>query len=114
MRKVKRSRAVLAVLALVSALVLGVALPGAAMAQSSLNDPTSAQYEPKVPPSTATEVGGGGGGENGSGNGSGANNNIGSLPFTGMDLIILAGVAVALTGTGIALRRLSTPRGTRS
>ncbi|MSO40414.1 MAG: hypothetical protein EXQ70_00675 [Solirubrobacterales bacterium] len=104
MQKVKRSRGVLAVLAVVSALVLGVALPGAAIAQNTLNDPTSAQYDPDIPPSTSTEAGGGSGGAD----------NIGSLPFTGMDLIILAGVALVLTGTGIALRRLSMPRGTRT
>ena len=33
-----------------------------------------------------------------------------ALPFTGMDLVVLAGVAILLVGTGIALRRLSAPR----
>lgn len=41
----------------------------------------------------------------------GLNNNIGSLPFTGIDLLIVAGVALVLTGTGFGLRRLSSPRG---
>ncbi len=43
--------------------------------------------------------------------GTGLNATIGSLPFTGMDLLIVAGVAFLLTGTGFALRRLSTPKG---
>lgn len=93
-------------------LVLGIAaavfaVPGAALAQ---NDPTSAQYNPPIPES-GVAGGAAGGGE--SGGGGGLNSNIGSLPFTGMDLIIVAGVAFVLTGTGFALRRLSTPRGPR-
>ena len=35
---------------------------------------------------------------------------VGSLPFTGWDLIILGGVTLVLSGTGILLRRLSVPR----
>lgn len=37
-----------------------------------------------------------------------------SLPFTGLDVGVLAAVAVALAGTGLFLRRLSAPRDTRS
>jgi hypothetical protein len=43
-------------------------------------------------------------------NTSGLNSNVGSLPFTGMDVMVLAIVAAALIGTGVALRRLSAPR----
>lgn len=68
------------------------------MAQDSNSDPSSAQYQPPIPDASS-----------GSGQ-SGLNSNIGSLPFTGMDLLIVAGVAFVLTGTGFALRRLSTPR----
>lgn len=109
MRKVNRSRGVFAVLAVVTALVLGAALPGAVFAQDKLNNPSASEYEPDVPPSTGTETGSGAESAGGGGGG-----RIGSLPFTGMDLIILAGVATVLTGTGVALRRLSMPRGTRS
>ena len=43
---------------------------------------------------------------------SGGEKRIGSLPFTGMDLLVVSGVALVLTGTGLALRRFSTPRRT--
>jgi hypothetical protein len=94
-------------------LVLGIAaavlvVPAAALAQ---NDPTSAQYNPPIPESGV--AGGAAGGGEAGGGGGGLESNIGSLPFTGMDLIIVAGVAFVLTGTGFALRRLSTPRGPR-
>lgn len=96
--------------------VLGVsaaflALPGAALAQQT--SPTSAQYNPPIPQSGVAggSESGGSGGSSGGSSGGGLNSNIGSLPFTGMDLIIVAGVAFVLTGTGFALRRLSTPRG---
>jgi hypothetical protein len=99
-----------------SIMVLGIvtaflAVPAAALAQS---DPTSAQYSPPIPENDVAgnaQGGGGVGGESAGGGGGGLNSSIGSLPFTGMDLIIVAGVAFVLTGTGFALRRLSTPRG---
>jgi hypothetical protein len=100
-------------------------VPAAALAQDPLSNPSHAMYNAPIP-------GGGVAGANGAGQsagqpapaaqsaagqatpgGQGSNSNLGSLPFTGMDLIILAGVALALTGTGLALRRLSMPRGPR-
>jgi hypothetical protein len=98
--------------------VLGVlaaflAVPAAALAQNT--SPTSAQYNPPIPKPKSGVAGGSAGGGSAGGSagssGGGLNSNIGSLPFTGMDLIIVAGVAFVLTGTGFALRRLSTPRG---
>jgi hypothetical protein len=41
---------------------------------------------------------------------SGLRSNLGQLPFTGLDLLILGGLAMLLLGTGMALRRLSAPR----
>jgi hypothetical protein len=38
---------------------------------------------------------------------------VGSLPFTGWDLIILGGVSMVLSGMGVMLRRLSMPRAPR-
>jgi hypothetical protein len=84
-------------------------LPGAAMAQDQLANPSAAQYQPQSSvlgsstsgtssPSVASTPSGGNG-----------NSRIGSLPFTGMDLAIVAGVALLLTGTGLALHRLSVP-----
>lgn len=91
---------------LIVALVAGFTVAPAASAQDTSNDPSAAQYEPPIPEDTASSSASGS-----SGGGSGLNSNIGSLPFTGMDLLIVAGVAFVLTGTGFALRRLSTPRG---
>lgn len=87
-----------------------LAVPGAAFAQDQLANPSAAQYEPQsqvqgttgsgssgsAPAVASTPTGGGG-------------SQIGSLPFTGMDLAIVAGVALLLTGTGLALHRLSVP-----
>jgi hypothetical protein len=103
--------ALISVLAMVGALLV---VPVTAVAQGPTDDPSSAQYDPPIPDGdVAAGLGGGGTGtgtDPGTGGG-GLSSNIGSLPFTGMDLIIVAGVAFILTGTGFALRRLSTPRG---
>jgi hypothetical protein len=93
-------------LALIVGVVAAFAAAPLALAQ---DDPSSAQYDPPIP-STGSGDPGSSGSSGGSGS-SGLNSNIGSLPFTGMDLLIVAGVAFVLTGTGFALRRLSTPRG---
>jgi hypothetical protein len=98
---------VLGALVLVSA---ALAVPSLAIAQDQLSNPSAAQYEPQGDvlggstsggntgsPSVARTPSGGGGSQ------------IGSLPFTGMDLVIVAGVALLLTGTGLALHRLSVP-----
>lgn len=104
MRKTKRISLALITAALAVVCVAGVP---AAYAQDSLDDPSAAQYEPNIPPGGDT-AGAASGGSN-----KGLDSNIGSLPFTGMDLLIVAGVALVLTGTGFALRRLSTPPGPR-
>ena len=98
-------------LSLVLALAVGVltVLPASAVAQGATNDPTAAVYGDDDGESAAFESAGSGG--TGSSDPSGLSSPIGSLPFTGMDLIILAGVAFVLTGTGFALRRASMPRG---
>jgi hypothetical protein len=85
---------------IVSAVVtaaLFVALPGTAAAQAS--SPSSAQYDSQVKAAQqsthqaeATDP---------------RNRVIGALPFTGVDLVLLGIVALALVSTGIAVQRLS-------
>ncbi len=106
MRKLRHSR--IGLLLVLAALAVFMTVPVLAVAQGS-SDPSSAQYTPNIPSAAQGAEGEAGG----SGSAGGLDSQIGSLPFTGMDLIILAGVALVLTGTGFALRRLSTPRGSR-
>jgi len=83
--------------------VLTLAAPAAAMATSLSHD----QYDPKSQQIAATGSGGGGGGSATTSSSGGST--IGSLPFTGLDVGVLALAAVALLGAGFALRRLSDP-----
>jgi hypothetical protein len=80
--------------------------PSLAVGQSPapLNDPSNAAHGDDTP-------GEGTGARSAAGGTSGPRKQIGSLPFTGMDLLIVSGVALVLTGTGLALRRLSIPPG---
>lgn len=109
MRNTRRS---LLGLTLIVALVAAFSAAPAAVAQDSQSDPTAAQYDPQIPDSGTAGSSASGSAGGGAGDSSGLNSTIGSLPFTGMDLLIVAGVAFVLTGTGFALRRLSMPRGT--
>src|SRR3954449_3150233 len=98
------------IVALMGALVLvtaALAVPGSAFAQDQLSNPSSAQYEPQ-----GGVLGGTASGSSNTGSPSvsrtpsgGGGSQLGSLPFTGMDLAIVAGVALLLTGTGLALHR---------
>ncbi len=81
-------------------LCLALAAPSMATASS----PTDAQYKPQ---NHSISVAGGGG--NGSGPSAPSRSTIGSLPFTGLDIGVLALAAAALLGAGFALRRLSDP-----
>ena len=69
----------------------------------SAASPSHAQYEPQ---NHQISVGGGGGK---AGPSAPSRSTIGSLPFTGLDIGVLALAAVALLGAGFALRRLSDP-----
>ena len=94
--------------------ILVLAVPSVAWAQSGSSSPSNAQYQPANQQIAAT---GGGGGPNSSGpsaaaagaGGSGGGGEIAGLPFTGLDLGVLALSAVALLGAGVTLRRLSDP-----
>jgi hypothetical protein len=87
------------ILSAVMTVALLVALPGAAAAQAS--SPTSAQYD-----TTNHQIAGGGGGGPAEPSG-GSDPVISGLPFTGVDLVLLGIVALALLSAGIALQRLS-------
>jgi hypothetical protein len=102
MRKLRHSRIGLV---LVVALVAAFAVAPSAVAQNSIDDPSSAQYDPPIPDNGTASSGGSGG----SGEGGGLNATIGSLPFTGMDLLLITGVGFVLVATGFGLRRLSNP-----
>jgi hypothetical protein len=94
--------------------MLSLAAPSAALAQSGSASPSNAQYQPINQQIAAT---GGGGGPTsgpsaataGGAGGSSSGGAIGGLPFTGLDLGVLALAAVALLGAGATLRRLSDP-----
>src|SRR3954451_11338095 len=99
-----------------AAMLLAGAVPVTAGAQ--VTSPACEQYSP----STGTFGGGGGNGSansncqevvnNDPGAGSsGLNSPIGSLPFTGFDVLSMAAVALAVTGLGLVLQRaVSKPR----
>jgi tetrahydromethanopterin S-methyltransferase subunit E len=103
----------LALLAVVAAVAIA---PATALAQDALSNPSDSQYEPKSQVQGTSTNGSNGPGSSGtaaantSTSASGLNGNVGSLPFTGMDVIVLAVVAAALIGTGVALHRLSAPK----
>lgn len=88
------------------ALVLALALAVPAVASAQVTDPTAKQYDStlqqvqqvsaeQTPDNPAAAQN------------SGLSNNVGSLPFTGFDLLAMAVAAAAITGTGVVLRRLS-------
>ena len=109
MRMTVRNRiAGLALIAVVGALFIG---PASAFAQDSLANPSAAQYEPQSQVQGTTTTGAVA--QNSSNGSSGNGSSTGTLPFTGMDVLVLSAVALALLGTGIALRRLSTPKAPR-
>jgi len=97
-RVTKPYRSLRAVFAL-ACLTVAFVLPGQASAQTTVINgqmctPTEAQYRtPSVLNCEPIATGGG--------------FNSGPLPFTGLDLISLLAIAVALTGAGLALRRLT-------
>jgi hypothetical protein len=113
-------RVVIATAVLAAAFVL----PAQALAQTNCanadSDPTAAQY------CSISGVQAGGGGDNArvenvsassvtpSGTAAAETSSSGSLPFTGLDVGILLLVAAVLTGTGLALRRLTAPGVPRS
>jgi hypothetical protein len=108
MRKIARTRiAGIALIAVIGALIAG---PASALAQDALSNPSAAQYDPKQQVEGTTTTGAV---ANTPSNNSSGGSGTGTLPFTGMDVLVLSAVALALIGTGVALRRLSTPKAPR-
>ena len=106
-RRVRSLQGTLA-LALLSLALL--ALPGQAFAGSTCSTSTDCQYSNEVQ-QIAAGLGsgpGGGGGAPAQRVAVPAASSGPSLPFTGLDVAALAVVALALTGTGMVLRRLAT------
>ncbi len=86
-----------------------VAVPGQAFAGDPCSDATANQYANKTQQCLAAGIGsGGGGGQPAEKVAVPAASSGPSLPFTGLDVAALAVVAMALTGTGVVLRRLAT------
>lgn len=73
-------------------------------------DATKAQYGNEVT-QVAGNIGGGGGSDPAPASGL-QKQVVGGLPFTGLDVVALLAVAVALTSTGLALRRFGAERHT--
>jgi hypothetical protein len=77
---------------------------------ASAQSPTSREYDNTGLLGTIGDTGGGGN----SGDVQAASAESGSLPFTGLDLAVVALLGVALVGTGFMIRRGSGPASTRS
>lgn len=97
-KTLRSARALVAVL--VAALAL--ALPGAALAGT----PSADQYGNSSEQVQSQVSGDGSGPSDGGTPSSGLHSEVGPLPFTGLDLIAMAIVAVGVVGLGIALQRM--------
>ena len=105
-----RARGLKAVLAVAMLSLALFAIPGQAFAGDPCNDPTTGQYSKGTQQCVAADLGagGGGGGQPAERVAVPQASSGPSLPFTGLDVAALAAVALALTGTGMVLRRLAT------
>jgi hypothetical protein len=93
-------------------LILCLALATPAALAEAASDPISAQYKNAVT-GVSDDVGGGDGSANRPAESSASSPQqtfVDVLPFTGLDLIALVTVAVALTSIGFTLRWLTTTR----
>jgi hypothetical protein len=92
----------------VLAALVALAAPASAIAGSPT--PTKAQYAPGI---QGIFGGGGGGGQHGPSTSS-SSGNVGSLPFTGLDVGVLALIGVGLLASGAVLRRRHRVTGERA
>ena len=103
---------------LASILMLALVFAVPASAQDATQDGYSADG-----PQAIEQTGDGGSSSNGSsGSGSSGNGSSGNassadgsseLPFTGVDLVLIAGLGVGLLGVGLGMRRLTGPAGSK-
>ena len=87
------------IVGLMAVAAIGIGMPAAAGAQAidGSEGPTADQYKsPVVKVDTSTGA---------NDDGSGLTEPVGPLPFTGFDVIAMLGVALAVTGLGLALQR---------
>jgi hypothetical protein len=88
--------------------------PATAFGQDALSNPAADQYEPQSQvQGTETNGSNGSNGPTGSAAANTSNSTAsasGTLPFTGMDAVVVAGTALTLIAAGFVLRRLSAPR----
>jgi hypothetical protein len=103
-----KARGLKALLAVAMLSVALFALPGQAFAGDPCNDATQAQYSKGTQQCLGAGLGAGGGGQPAQKVAVPQASSGPSLPFTGLDVAALAAVALALTGTGMVLRRLAT------
>ena len=90
-------------------LILCLVLATPTALAEAANDPTSAQYGNAVT-GVSNDVGGGGNRPVESSESGLQQSFVNVLPFTGLDLIVLIAVAVALMSVGLTLRWLTTSR----
>ncbi len=87
--------------------------PATAVAQDALSNPSAAQYVPQSQVQ-GTDTNGSNSGPAAANTADAANPSTagagGTLPFTGMDLAVVAAIALLMIGVGMGLRRLSEPR----
>ena len=102
--KIRSSRSLVALLMTVAALCL---VGPVSMAQAG--DPTDGQYDTEVQ-KVAAGIGGGGDGNTPSTPAGLQKKVVQGLPFTGLDVVAMLAVAVALTTMGLALRKLTAER----
>jgi hypothetical protein len=98
---------------IITAAVLALALPSAALAQDGYGPGGGVLGEQNSGGGPTGTSGGGGGGEKPGATAPAASvergaqaNGSGGLPFTGLDLLVIAGIGMALVGAGVGLRRL--------
>ena len=98
-RKLGPTRRAWSVALLVAGALLMTTATGVSLAQEPDSRPTAAVRAEAATPSDTSST-----------DQTALRSNLGELPFTPLDLMILGGIAMVLLGTGMALRRLSAPR----